>query len=107
MKIKSKPPKKIPERLVKTQIKVWLRQQGFYHFSPIGGPYSVHGVPDIIVCAGGKFVGIECKSPDKTHQVTKHQADHINRIQASDGVAFVAYSLADVIANMKRFGIIP
>lgn len=95
-----------PEKRVKTSIKSWLDKQGFYHFSPIGGPFTVHGVPDIIVCAKGKFVGIECKAPGKESNTTPNQDLHIERIAEAGGHAFVASSLDDVVASFVRFGII-
>ena len=50
-----------PENKCKAAIKKWLTSQGVYFFSAAAGPFSVHGVPDIIVCWHGAFVGIEVK----------------------------------------------
>lgn len=94
-----------PEKKVKTSIKSWLNSQGYYHFSPIGGPFAVHGVPDIIVCAGGRFIGIECKAPGKEDNTTPNQEDHIRRINLSGGLAIVASTLDDVIASFAAYGI--
>lgn len=95
-----------PEKKVKTAIKAWLTSQGFYHFSPIGGPFAVHGVPDIIVCARGQFIGVECKAPGKANNTTHNQDDHIRRIVGAGGLAFVATSLDDVVASFARCGIL-
>ena len=32
-------------------------------FHPVGGPYQETGVPDLVICADGWFVGIEIKNP--------------------------------------------
>lgn len=95
-----------PEKRVKKAIKAWLDAQGFYHFSPVGGPFTVHGVPDIIVCAKGRFIGIECKAPGKEENTTSNQKDHISRIQACEGLAFVACSQIDVVAEFVKRGIV-
>ena len=50
-----------PEAKVKHQVYKILRKNGAYYFSPIMNGYGKSGVPDIIVCYNGKFVGIECK----------------------------------------------
>lgn len=91
-----------PEKKVKTAIKSWLDAQGYYHFSPIGGPFAVHGVPDIIVCARGRFIGIECKAPGKGTNTTANQDAHIARIVTAGGVAFVASSLDDVLVQFAK-----
>jgi len=85
-----------PENRVKNQIKKWLTEKGFYFFSAAAGPFSVHGVPDIIVCANGRFVGIEVKAPGKETNTTPNQDLHIKRIKDSGGVAFVASSVDTV-----------
>lgn len=94
-----------PEKRVKTAIKSWLSAKGYYHFSPIGGPFAVHGVPDIIVCANGRFIGIECKAPGKAANTTPNQDDHIARINAAGGISFVAESLDDVLAKFATLGV--
>lgn len=88
-----------PEARVKNDIKKWLNKHRFYHFSPIGGPFTVHGVPDIIVCAYGRFIGIECKAPGKEKNTTRNQDHHIQRINEAGGLAFVATSVQDVMAQ--------
>ena len=95
-----------PERKVKDSIKSWLNANGFYHFSPIGGAFTVHGVPDIVVCARGRFVGIECKAPGKEGNVTPNQQDHLDRIKAAGGVSLVASSLDEVVQAFVAYGIV-
>lgn len=95
-----------PEGRVKTSIKSWLKFQGWFFFSPIGGPFAVHGVPDLIVCVDGRFVGIEVKAPGKEKNTTKNQDMHIEAIKSSNGLAFVASSLEDVVAAFRKHGII-
>ena len=35
---------------------------GAYHCMPATGGYGASGVPDIIACYQGRFIGIECKA---------------------------------------------
>lgn len=95
-----------PEGRVKAKIRSWLKAKGIYAFAPIGSAYGTHGIPDIICCVDGRFIGIECKAPGKEKTTTCNQDQHIAAITASGGVAFVATSLEDVVASFAKFGII-
>jgi hypothetical protein len=94
-----------PEKKVKMAIKSWLSAKGYYFFFPVAGPFAVHGVPDILVCAEGRFIGIECKAPGKSNNTTHNQDDHIHRINSAGGIAFVASSLEDVVAKFTTLGL--
>lgn len=94
-----------PENRVKAAIKRWLTKEGFYWFSAAAGPYSVHGVPDIIVCANGNFIGIEVKAPGKEKNLTVNQAHHQKRIKDNGGIALVASSLDTVIEAFAAYDI--
>jgi Holliday junction resolvase len=50
-----------PESKVKKKVKKILDDLGAYHFSPMATGFGRSGVPDIIACYKGKFIGIECK----------------------------------------------
>ena len=55
--------------------------------------YQKAGVPDIIACLNGRFVGIEVKRPGGI--VSPLQQYNIEEIHKSGGVAFVAYSFEE------------
>jgi hypothetical protein len=55
--------------------------------TPTTGGYGKSGVPDIVVCVGGKFVGIECKA--NGNKPTALQLKNLNAIVAAGGYAFV------------------
>jgi len=80
---------KTPERAVKDKIVKILKSHGsdIYYFSPIGGAYSVKGVPDIICCVSGRFLAIECKAGK--NKPTELQQMHIEKINTAGGVAVV------------------
>jgi Holliday junction resolvase len=51
-----------PEKKVKNEIKKLLDQCGAYYFSPVTGGFGSSGVPDLVACIQGRFIGIEAKS---------------------------------------------
>jgi len=51
-----------PEKKVKDEIKKLLNLHNAYYFSPVTGGFGTSGVPDIVACIKGKFIGIECKA---------------------------------------------
>ena len=74
-----------PESKVKKQVKKILDDLGAYHFSPMMDGYGRSGVPDIIACYKGKFIGIECKSGD--NKPTLLQLRNIEDIKRNQGLA--------------------
>ena len=69
-----------PEGKVKKQVKKILDDVGAYHFSPMTAGYGRSGVPDIIACVKGKFIGIECKAgKNEPTLLQKHNMDLIQR----------------------------
>ena len=77
-----------PEKKVKEKVKRILEKLGAYHFSPATGHGGRKGIPDIIACYKGKFVGIECKAGK--NKPTKLQQIELNKIQDAEGIAIVA-----------------
>jgi len=76
-----------PEVKVKKQIRKILDELGVYYAMPIGTGYGNSGVPDFLVCAGGKFVGIEAKAGKG--KTTALQEAHLSRIRGAGGIAVV------------------
>lgn len=85
----------------KTQKKIidWLNSKGFYVVKTI--TCNRKGVPDILACApGGQFIAIEVKyGTNKTSKLQEYNIDVINK---TGGLAFVAYDLSTVIANVQH-----
>ena len=73
-----------PEGKVKIQISALLKKYNVWYFYPLMSGYGSSGVPDIICCVDGIFVGIEAKA-DKTKKPTRLQESCGQRIQASGG----------------------
>jgi len=76
-----------PEGRVKKKVVDILKAAGAYYFFPATGGYGRSGVPDIIVCFKGRFIGIECKAGDNTP--TALQQRELMRIIDAGGSAFV------------------
>jgi hypothetical protein len=76
-----------PEAKVKKKAKMVLDNLGAYHFSPMTGGYGNSGVPDIVACYEGFFLGIECKAGKG--KPTLLQLDNLKRIDASGGYSVV------------------
>lgn len=51
-----------PEKKVKDKVKKLLAEYGAYYFMPATGGYGKSGVPDLVACIKGRFIGIECKA---------------------------------------------
>ena len=64
-----------------------LDQMKVYHFPPFSGGYGRSGVPDIIACIDGRFVGIECKAGK--NKPTALQEKEMQKIRDAGGVTFV------------------
>ena len=84
-----------PESLVKKKIVDILKQYGMYYFYPVTGGYGASGVPDIVACYNGRFIGIEVKADLKKNKPTALQQKNLREIDAAGGVALVidAYNL--------------
>ena len=76
-----------PESKVKKQVKKILDDLGAYHFSPMTAGFGRSGVPDIIACYKGKFIGIECKAGK--NEPTLLQKHNMKMIQQNKGLAIV------------------
>lgn len=76
-----------PEGKVKAQVKKILDAHKIYHFSPPGMGLGRAGIPDIIACHNGRFIGIECKAGKG--QPTLLQSRELGRIDLAGGKTFV------------------
>ena len=89
-----------PEKKVKKAVSNILDMYGAYYFSPVTGGFGRSGVPDIIACYRGSFIGIECKAG--TNKPTELQKKEIAKIQKAKGSAIVVneetiYLVEDVL----------
>jgi hypothetical protein len=87
-----------PEAKVKKKVTTILKSIGAYYFFPVTGGFGRSGVPDIICCLNGNFIGIECKAGD--NKPTALQYKNLEEIQAAGGFAFVVNE--DNIDSLER-----
>ena len=83
---------------IQKKIQDALRANGAYVFKVITANRS--GIPDIIACYKGKFLGIEVKGPKGV--VSELQNKNLRMIRASSGYGIIARSVDDVMDLLKR-----
>ncbi len=86
-----------PEGKVKKSVQDVLKRYGAYFFTPATGGYGTSGLPDIVACYKGRFLGIECKAgKNRTSAMQEHQ---LNSITKAGGAALVVYenNIQDVV----------
>tara|TARA_R100000541_G_scaffold4154_1_gene11507 strand:- start:365 stop:679 length:315 start_codon:yes stop_codon:yes gene_type:complete len=76
-----------PEAKVKKKVVAILNDHGAYYFYPVTGGYGHSGVPDIVACHNGRFIGIECKAGK--NKPTALQEKNLQDISRSGGEAMV------------------
>jgi pantoate kinase len=76
-----------PEVKVKKQIRKILDEMGAYYAMPIGTGYGNSGVPDFLICIGGRFVAVEAKAG--SNKPTALQEAHMEKIRQARGTALV------------------
>lgn len=76
-----------PEKKVKDKVVKILKDEDVYYFFPATHGFGRSGVPDIVACVAGRFLGIECKAGK--NKPTLLQTRELERIRAASGVAVV------------------
>lgn len=99
--------KMTPESKVKRDVTTMLKNRGAYYFYPVAGALGARaGIPDIIVCYRGWFIGIECKAG--RGKPTDYQLNQIDAIQKAGGIAFVVNELnikavQDILDDIDKY----
>ena len=90
------------ERDIVTAIRKYLASLGsdVFFWKEHGSVYGTNGVPDIICCYKGRFLGLECKLPGG--RLTKLQKRTIEKINRAGGVACRVESVEDVKRVIER-----
>lgn len=91
-----------PEKKVKQRAVAQLKALGAYYFYPATGGYGSSGVPDIVCCYQGRFIGIECKAGKG--KTTALQDKNLHEIREAGGTALVVNEEnVDEITDLLRF----
>jgi len=90
-----------PEAKVKKKVVTILKDAGAYYFYPVTGGYGSSGVPDIVACYRGTFIGIECKAGNG--KPTKLQEKNLEMIRDAGGWSLVINenNIAAVVETLR------
>lgn len=78
------------EKNFEDRVKKYLKEQGAWFVKYWGGgTYTKKGVPDIMACLEGHFVGLEVKAP--TGKATDIQLRTLKKIDEAGGIALLLY----------------
>ena len=76
-----------PEKKVKNKVVQLLKEHGVYYFFPATYGMGRSGVPDVVCCFHGVFVGIECKAGK--NKATPLQLQELAAIRRAGGITFI------------------
>ena len=89
------------ETKLQKSVQKYLESKGAYCFKVHGSAYMKAGIPDIIACYKGYFIGIECKVGK--NKMSKLQEEHRDEIVRAGGIHILAYKLDDVKEVLEIF----
>lgn len=79
-----------PEAAVKAKIKAVLKTNGWWFYNAVAGPFSTHGIPDIMACKNGQLLGVEVKAKGKRNNTTANQDRVLGEMAAAGALTIVA-----------------
>lgn len=82
------------EKIIENKIKGYLKSKGAYFVKYHGNQFSQAGVPDILACYKGRFMGIEVKN--EIGKTTPLQDLNLKMINEAGGIGIVARCVEDV-----------
>lgn len=90
------------ERDIVAGIKRYLISLGddMFFWKEHGGPYGTSGIPDIICCYKGRFIGMECKLPGG--RLTELQKRTLAKINRAGGIARRVESVDDARTIIRQ-----
>lgn len=92
----------VKEKKIVSDILRYLKTlDGCFFFKEHGGMYGTAGIPDLIICYKGNFIGLEVKTD--TGRATDLQLATIRKIQRAGGIAGVVRSVDEVKSVIERF----
>ena len=87
------------EKTFENKIKKFLEENGTWYVKFFANSYTKKGIPDILACVNGHFVGIEVKA--QSGKPSELQLYNIRKIREAGGFAMVLYPSA--FAKFKEF----
>lgn len=80
------------EKNFETKVKRYIEEKGGYQVKFFANRMTKKGVPDILSCINGYFVGVEVKGPDGSP--SDIQIYNVKKIRKAGGFAMVLYPSA-------------
>lgn len=77
------------EKIFENKVKKFLEENGTWHVKFFANSYTKVGIPDILACVNGYFVGIEVKA--QNGRPSELQRYHVRKIRESGGFAVILY----------------
>ena len=77
------------EKIFENKVKLYLKEKGAYFIKTHGDRFSKIGVPDLIVCYKGLFIGIELKASNG--KPSELQLYNLREIEKSGGISYLLY----------------
>lgn len=77
------------EKKFENKVKAFLKQQGCWNLKTWSNGVQRTGVPDLLVCCNGRFVGVELKA--QNGKPSELQLYNLRKIEESGGYAILLY----------------
>lgn len=90
------------ESRLSRKIMTKIRAEGHFCFKVHGSEYMMSGLPDIIVCAEGHFIGLETKMPGEEHDTSVKQRYVHGLIRDAGGTAYVVSSVEQALEVIRQ-----
>lgn len=77
------------EKTFENKVKRFLEKEGAWHVKFFANSFTKSGIPDILACVNGYFVGVEVKA--QNGKPSELQLYNIRKIREAGGFAMVLY----------------
>ena len=91
-----------PETVLVNKIIKALKQRGGFWFKVHGSAFQTSGIPDIVGCYQGRFIGFEVKLPETAQATSMRQRLMLKRIYAAGGIPRVITSAQAALGVLER-----
>ncbi len=90
-----------PETRIVASIKKELKARGAFTFKVHGNEHMMAGLPDLVVCYRGLFIGFEVKTPVGVVSAVQEYVHKQIRSPGADGIVEVVTSAAEAVAVLN------
>ena len=87
------------EQDIQAKMQKYIKARGGYVIKTITSNRA--GIPDLLGCINGRFIGIEVKGPGG--KASPLQVANILMIEAAGGIGLIAYSVAEVKEHLEKY----